>query len=114
MLSFFATIVPYLLSRTREASFARQTFSAPGRSRIGIDLRLARGRGRVQKARAGLVDRQGFGRAPASGAQGILSGQAAVPAAAHRYEVEVPGDDRVPGRDREAPRARSHRLRARG
>ena len=33
-------------------------------------------------------------------AQGILSGQAAVPAAAHRYRLEISRDDRVPRRDR--------------
>ena len=44
--------------------------------------------------------RQGFGRDAAPGPEGLLSRQAAVPAAACRYAVEVPGHDRVPGPDR--------------
>ena len=44
-------------------------------------------------AGAALFDRQGFLGAAASGAQGVLSRPAAIPAAAHRYDVEVPRHD---------------------
>ena len=36
---------------------------------------------------------------PARGHEGVLSGQAAVPAAACRYDLEVPRDDRLPRRE---------------
>ena len=43
----------------------------------------------------------------ASGAQGVLPGEAAVPVAACRHHLEVPRDDRVSRRDRGDARARS-------
>ena len=40
-----------------------------------------------------------FDRAVASRAQGLLAGQAAVPAAAHRHHLEVPRHDRLSRQD---------------
>src|ERR1051326_5520439 len=98
----------------RGSGVAATTHSAPAGSGSGSDLHPARGRDAVREAGAALFDRQGFERARPSRAQGVLSDEAAVPAAARRYAVEIPGDDRVPRRDRAATRARAHRRRPRG
>ena len=68
-----------------------------------------RSRRRIRQSGAAVFDRQGFFRPPASGAQGVLSGKAAVPAAAHRHHLEVPRDDRVPRRARARSRSRADR-----
>ncbi len=51
----------------------------------------ARGRRRGREAGDALFGRQGFGGDAASGAQGVLSRAAALPAAARRHDLEVPG-----------------------
>ena len=56
-----------------------------------------------------LFDRQGQLRHAAPRAEGVLSGEAAVPVPARRHDLEVPRDDRVPGRAGEAPGPRSAR-----
>ena len=56
-----------------------------------------------------LLDRQGLVGPAASGAEGVLSRQAAVPAAARRHDLEVPRHDRLPGPARAGARPRSHR-----
>src|SRR5687768_6632444 len=71
----------------------------------------ARGRRRVRTARDAVLDRQGQLGAAAPGDEGFLSGEAAVPAAARRYHLEVSRNDRVSRRHRCAPRraaARAH------
>ena len=70
-----------------------------------------------RRAGAAVFDRQGLDRPAASGAQGVLSGQAAVSAAARRHDLEVPRHDRLPRphRARARPRAdRAHQSRGRG
>jgi phosphoadenosine phosphosulfate reductase len=57
---------------------------------------LPRGCGAVPPSGAALFDRQGLDRPAPFGAQGVLSGQAALPPAACRYDLEVPRHDRVP------------------
>ena len=83
--------------------------SPPEAARGGIDPHHARGRGRVAQSGDALFDRQGFERDAACGDEGVLSGQAAVPAAACRHDLEVPRDDRLPRRDGEAARPRPDR-----
>ena len=56
-----------------------------------------------------VLDRQGLLRPAASGAQGVLPGPAAVPAAAYRHDVEVPRHDPPPRRDGAAIRAGADR-----
>ena len=58
----------------------------------------ARGGGGARQSRAALFYRQGLGGAAAPGHEGLLSRQAALPAAARRYDLEVQGDDRIPER----------------
>ena len=55
----------------------------------------SRGGVRVSEARDAVQHRKGLGRLGAAGAQGVLSGQAAVSADAHRHDLEISGDDRV-------------------
>ena len=55
-----------------------------------------------------------FERHAACGDEGVPSGQTAVPAPARRYDLEIPGDDRVPRRDGAPARARTHRPCQRG
>ena len=54
-----------------------------------------RGGGGVPQSGDAVLDRQGLVGDGPVGHEGLLSGQAAVPAAARRHDVEVPGDDRV-------------------
>ena len=75
---------------------------------------LPRSRGGMRKAGVSLFDRQGFGGAAASGDEGVLSVQAAVPAAACRHDLEVPRDDRIPRPAREGSRAGAARAHQRG
>ena len=56
----------------------------------------ARGGRRVRAPGDALLDRQGQRRDAAPGAEGVLPVAAAVPAAARRHDLEVPGDVRVP------------------
>ena len=70
---------------------------------------LPRGGRAVPQAGAALFDRQGLHGPAAPGAQGVLSGQAAVPAAARRHDLEVPRHDRLPRPDDARARARAHR-----
>ena len=65
----------------------------PPRSRG--DLHHARGGRHLRAAGHALFDRQGFLGDAASGAEGLLSGAAAVPAAPRRHDLEVPRDDRA-------------------
>src|SRR5215475_11146895 len=81
----------------------------PAAARGGEHLHPARGGGRVQQSGAALLDRQGFGGAAASRAQGLCAGKAAVPPAAHRHDVEIPRNDRVPRRPSARARPRPHR-----
>ncbi len=79
---------------------------------------MARGRSHSRAERGGrgipesgpaLLDRQGFERAAASCAQGLLPGQAAVPLHACRHDVEIPRHDRVSRPHRARARTRSDR-----
>ena len=92
--------------RRASAGAARMTAAlTPSRPARGREHpHFPRGCRAVPPAGAALFDRQGFHRAAAPGAQGVLSGQAAVPAAACRHHLEVPRHDRLP---------RSHGARAR-
>src|ERR1700722_4296130 len=54
---------------------------------------------RDAQSRDALLDRQRFKRHASRGDEGLLSGQAAVSAAARRYDLEVPRDDRLPRRN---------------
>ena len=54
---------------------------------------------RNAQPRDALFDRQGFERHAACGDEGVPSGQAAVPAAPCRHDLEIPRDDRLPRRD---------------
>ena len=55
-----------------------------------------RGSRRVRAAGDALLNRQGLRRHAAAGAEGVPPRTAALPTAARRYDLEVPGDDRVP------------------
>src|SRR5262249_55051679 len=63
--------------------------------RSRIDRDHARGGGGVQKAGDALLDRQGFVRYAASCRQGLPSWKAALSADAHRYDLEIPGNDLI-------------------
>ena len=98
---------------TRNAARAhddrRHRDDASAAARGGIDPHHARGRGRVLEPGDALFDRQGFVGHAASGDEGVLSRQAAVPAAPYRHDLEVPGDDRLSRRGGEARRHGPHR-----
>src|ERR1700722_565125 len=64
---------------------------------------------RDAQSRDALLDRQRFERHAPCGDEGLLSGQAAVSAAARRHDLEVPGDDRLPRRNSTPSRPRSDR-----
>ena len=78
------------------------------------DPHLPRGGGDLRQAGDALFDRQGFVGAAASGDEGVLSGQAAVPVPACRHDLEVPRDDRVSRRDGDEARPRPARPHQRG
>ncbi len=58
-----------------------------------------RGGRRVRQPGDAVLDRQGFRRDAAPGAQGLLPGQAAIPGDARRHPVEIPGDVQFPRQD---------------
>src|SRR6185437_1691378 len=66
-------------------------------------------RRRDAQPRHAVLDRQGLERDASRGDESLLSGQAAVSAAACRHDLEVPRDDRVSRRDGAAARPRPDR-----
>ena len=85
-------MTPLITVTRKRSKYVAETSAAP-RSRVHRD-HARRGR-RVQKAGDAVFDRQGFQRHAACRAQGVLSGETALPAAACRHHLEVPRHDRV-------------------
>ena len=112
--------------RGRQGMRAAQPAPPEGSCRMTRSVlapRHARGRGHphfprggraVPQAGADVFHRQGLDRAAAPRAQGVLAAEAAVPAAAHRHDVEVPRHDRLPRQDGARLRPRPHRAHERG
>src|SRR6202008_3153474 len=90
--------IPFELfgGESRDGSYgAAAEAQPPGSAGGGEDLYPARSGGGVCAAGDALFHREGLLGDAAAGAESVLSRKDSVPAAAHRHELQVSGNDRV-------------------